>query len=436
MVKNNIQKKGDVLLSENIPAEAGLKKALDKSSDEVIREVADSGLKGRGGAGFPTGTKWKFARATEASRRYVICNADEGEPGTFKDRVLLTERPDLIFEGMTIAAYAIESKFGILYLRSEYRYLRSFMENILQKRRETGLLGKNINGKKGFDFDIRIQSGAGAYICGEEGALISSCEGLRGEPKTRPPFPVTKGYLGYPTIVNNVETFCCAARILDSGSRWFAGIGTEKSRGTKLLSVSGDCKKPGIYEIPFGIEVAELLKMVAAENPTIVQIGGASGDMVGRTAFKRKICYEDLATGGAIEIFSSRRNVLKIVDYFLEFFIHESCGYCTPCRVGNIFLRERIQRIMQGLAEEADLKYLKDLSKTIMMTSRCGLGNTSPKPVISSMEHFPLVYSALLKESEHGLQAGFNIQNALEESRRIAKRKSMIYDPVYGDGNG
>jgi [NiFe] hydrogenase diaphorase moiety large subunit len=246
---------------------------------------------------------------------------------------------------------------------------------------------------------------------------------------------VEKGFLGHPTIVNNVETFCCAARILDRGSQWFASIGTGESSGTKLLSVSGDCPSPGIYEVPFGVSIAEVLDMAGAEDPAIVQVGGASGEMIGRTSFDRKISFEDLSTGGSIMTFSSSRNVLKIVDYFLEFFIHESCGYCTPCRVGNVFLRERIQKVMQGFAEEADLDYLQELSKTIMMTSRCGLGNTSPKPVLSSLHHFPIVYASLMGDGRQGLQASFDIQKALEESRRIAKRQSMIYDPVYGESN-
>jgi len=432
MVKNNIQKKGEVLLGDKLPAEAGLRNALKKKPEEVIQEVLDSGLRGRGGAGFSTGLKWNLARKAKDTRRFVICNADEGEPGTFKDRVLLTERADLIFEGMTIAAHAIGSNSGILYLRAEYAYLLPYLEHVLAQRRKAGLLGKNIGGKKGFAFDIRIQLGAGAYICGEESALISSCEGLRGEPKTRPPFPVEKGFLGHPTIVNNVETFCCAARILDRGPRWFAAIGTEKSSGTKLLSVSGDCANPGIYEVPFGIKVVEVLDMAGADDPAIVQVGGASGEMLNLASFDRKICFEDLSTGGSFLTFNSSRNMLKIVDYFLEFFIHESCGYCTPCRVGNVFLRERIQKIMEGNAEKADLDYLKDLSRTIMMTSRCGLGNTSPKPVLSSIDQFPVLYASHLREGGEGLQAGFSIQKALEESRRIAKRKSMIYDPVYG----
>ncbi len=435
MVRNNIRKQGEVLLADGIPADAGLGNALKKTSPEVIQEIADSGLRGRGGAGFPTGEKFKLAQRTEADQRYVICNADEGEPGTFKDRVLLTERPSLIFEGMTIAAYAIGSTSGIMYLRAEYAYLRPFLESVLENRRQAGLLGKDICGKKGFCFDIRIQMGAGAYICGEESALISSCEGLRGEPKNRPPFPVERGYLSKPTIVNNVETFCCVARILDRGSNWFAGIGTKASRGTKLLSVCGDCARPGVYEVPYGLEVAELLDMVGAEDPAIVQVGGASGEMVGRSSFGRKICFSDVATGGAVMIFNSHRNVLAIVDHFLKFFADESCGYCTPCRVGIVFLRERMQKVMHGFAESADLDYLRDLSKTIMMTSRCGLGSSAPKAILNSMDQFPLVYSSHLREAKDGVQAGFNIQKALDESRRIAKRTSMIYDPVYGEKN-
>lgn len=433
MVNNNIRLKGEVLLDDEAPAEAGIEKSLNKTPEKVIEDIIDSGLRGRGGAGFPTGKKMMLARNAKGAQRYVICNADEGEPGTFKDRVLLTERAHLLFEGMTIAAYAIGSDSGILYLRAEYAYLRPYLENVLEQRRKERLLGKNISGNNGFDFDIRIQMGAGAYICGEESALISSCEGLRGEPKNRPPFPVEKGYLSCPTLVNNVETFCCVARILDRGSQWFKGIGTVDSSGTKLLSVCGDCSRPGIYEVPFGIEVAELLEMAGADDPAIVQVGGASGEMIGRADFNRKICFSDLSTGGAIMVFSPHRNLLKIVDYFLKFFIDECCGYCTPCRVGVIFLRERIQKFMMGFAGKDDLDYLKDLSHTIKRTSRCGLGTTAPNSVLNSMKQFPLVYSSLIKEEKDGLQAGFNIQNALDESRKIARRASMIYDPIYGD---
>lgn len=436
MVNNNIQKRGEVLLSTDVSKSAGLDAALKLSSPDVIKEIIDSGLRGRGGAGFPTGEKFRLARNTNSDKRYVICNADEGEPGTFKDRVLLTERADLLFDGMTIAAHAIGSNAGIVYLRGEYAYLLPYLESVLAERRSAGLLGKSIRRKKDFDFDIRIQLGAGAYICGEESALISSLEGLRGEPKNRPPFPVEKGYMGKPTVVNNVETFCCVARIMENGAAWFSAIGTKASKGTKLLSICGDCTKPGVYEVPYGLTVSELLVMVGAHDTTIVQVGGAGGVMVGKSSFGRKICVSDLATGGAIMVFGANRNVLGIVDYFLEFFSEESCGYCTPCRVGVIFLRERIKKVMQGLADKADLGYLRDLSKTIKMTSRCGLGSSAPNCVINSIDEFPLVYSSHMREKSDGFAAGFDIQKALDESRRIAKRTSMIYDPVYGEERG
>ncbi|MDD5011544.1 MAG: NAD(P)H-dependent oxidoreductase subunit E, partial [Phycisphaerae bacterium] len=272
-VHNGLRKKGPVIFAD-YKTEAGLKNALAMSPAEVINEVKTARLRGRGGAGFPTGMKWQFTRAAAGEKKFILCNADEGEPGTFKDRVILTERADLLFEGMTIGGYAIGAQTGILYLRAEYAYLRKLLEKILKDRRDKNLLGKDILGKKGFNFDITIQMGAGAYICGEETALISSCEGLRGDPKTRPPFPAQKGYLGCPTAVNNVETLCCAARILEMGAAWFAEIGSKGSPSTKLLSVSGDCKQPGVYELPFGIKVKDLLKEVGAEDAQAVLIGG------------------------------------------------------------------------------------------------------------------------------------------------------------------
>ncbi|MCB1868464.1 MAG: NAD(P)H-dependent oxidoreductase subunit E [Gammaproteobacteria bacterium] len=431
-VSNNIRHAGEVLLCQ-VPANAGLHGCLLLQPRKILDELEESGLTGRGGAGFPTGRKWRVAADTPAQQRYVICNADEGEPGTFKDRVLLTERADLMVEGMTIAAFAIGSSAGIIYLRAEYGYLRAYLESVLQARREQGLLGRDISGKQGFEFDIRIQMGAGAYICGEESALISSCEGLRGEPKNRPPFPVESGYLGFPTVVDNVETFCCVSRIMERGGAWFGGFGTGKSTGTKLFSVSGDCARPGVYELPFGITVRELLERADAPEAAAVQVGGPSGEMINMGQFDRRLCLEDLPTGGSVMVFSLHRNILEIVDYFLEFFIEESCGYCTPCRVGNVFLRKRIEKVRRGLCEREDLDYLKELGKTISMTSRCGLGRTSPNPVLSTIRNFPLVYAVLLKEHGDGVQASFDIQSALEESRRLAKRRSMIYDPNYDE---
>jgi len=265
MVNNNIREAGPVILSD-YRKEAGLRKALTQTPEEVIEDVKSSGLRGRGGAGFLTGLKWDLTRQAAGTEKFVLCNADEGEPGTFKDRVLLTERIDLVLEGMTIAAYAIGAETGIIYLRGEYAYLREFLEDRLGRRREANLLGNDILGNKGFNFDVRIQMGAGAYVCGEETSLIRSCEGARGDPTDRTPFPVVQGYMVSPTAVNNVETYCCAARIMDKGPGWFDSIGTQRSSGTKLLSVCGDCERPGIYEVPFGTKLRDVLGRAGADD--------------------------------------------------------------------------------------------------------------------------------------------------------------------------
>jgi len=423
MVNNNIRRKGEVVFAP-FSSGAALKKALAMSPNEVIRDIKVSRLRGRGGAGFPTGMKWEFTRKAEGGKRYVLCNADEGEPGTFKDRVILTECPDLLFEGMTIGGYAIGSDTGLLYLRAEYAYLHRFLESKLQERREAGLLGKNVAGKAGFDFDIRIQLGAGAYVCGEETSLISSCEGLRGDPKNRPPFPAQKGYLTSPTTVNNVETFCCVARILDRGSGWFAQLGSKGSSGTKLLSISGDCLSPGVYEVPFGIKVSEVLKMAGARDAAAVQIGGPSGQMIGKKDFEKTICYDDLATGGSFMIFASNRDVLHVVDKFMEFFVEESCGYCTPCRAGNVLLKERLEQIIAGKGEPEDLEYLRELGETVKLASRCGLGQTSANPILSTLINFRSFYDERVKEAKDGMQSSFDIHAALADAEGIAGRAS------------
>jgi [NiFe] hydrogenase diaphorase moiety large subunit len=421
-VEGNIRLAGASLLGP-VPQDAGLGAASGMTPQAIIDAVEASGLRGCGGAGFATGRKWRLAAAAPDPRRFVICNADEGEPGTFKDRVLLTERADLVFEGMAIAARAIGAGEGILYLRGEYAYLSAHLEETLANRRRGGTLGRS--------FDIRIQLGAGAYVCGEEGALISSCEGLPGEPRTRPPFPVTRGYLGHPTVVNNVETFAHVARILDRGADWFRAIGTGTNPGTKLFSVSGDCARPGVYELPYGLTLREFLALAGGEDAAAVQVGGPSGTLVGRDGFDRRLAFDDLATGGAVIVFSARRNILEIVDYYLAFFVHESCGYCTPCRVGNVFLKKAIEKFRKGQANEDDIAYLRELSATIIETSRCGLGQTSPNPVLTSLENFPLVYAALTKPSQDGIKATFDIQSAIDGARGIAKRRSYIYDRDY-----
>ena len=426
VVSNNIRQHGEVLFGARKNG-AGLGKALAMTPAEVIRDIKTARLRGRGGAGFPTGMKWDFTRQAPGEQKYVLCNADEGEPGTFKDRVLLTERPDLLFEGMTVAGYAIGADTGILYLRAEYAYLRPFLEHLLAGRREAGLLGKGICGNDGFDFDIRIQMGAGAYICGEETALISSCEGLRGDPKNRPPFPAQKGYLASPTTVNNVETLCCVTRILEKGAGWFAQMGSHGSPGTKLLSISGDCAKPGVYEVPFGIKLSDVLTLCGAEDAKAVQAGGPSGQLLAPADFDRTICYDDIATGGSLMVFGQRRDILKPVKKFMEFFIEESCGYCTPCRVGNVLMLERLEKIMAGLGEPEDIEYLETLGQSIKTASRCGLGQTSPNPVLTSIKNFRVAYEGLVKERADGRRRAFDIQAALADAKAIAGRESEVF---------
>ena len=424
MVMNNIRKTGPKVFSPVNRGEA-IRKAVSMTPMEVIRAVKTGRLRGCGGAGFPTGMKWEFTRSAPGEKRYVICNADEGEPGTFKDRVILTERADRVFAGMTIAGYAIGADEGILYLRGEYAYLRPFLEDRLEKRRNDGLLGKNVAGKEGFNFDIRIQMGAGAYICGEETALISSCEGLRGDPKNRPPFPAQKGYCGCPTVVNNCETLCCATKILEEGPAAFNEYGSEGSSGTKLLSVSGDCKSPGVYEIPFGTKISEVLKMAGAENPIAVQVGGPSGQMLAPDGFERAICYDDVATGGAFMIFGEGRDLLEVAEVFMEFFIEESCGYCTPCRVGNVLLRECLAKIREGKGEPGDLDYLQELGESVKVASRCGLGQTSPNPILTTLKNFRSLYEGLVKENKSGMQPSFDIREATAAAQAIRERQSV-----------
>lgn len=399
MVKNNLRHPGDVIFAEREIGPA-IRKAVAMEPGDVIAEVKNSNLRGRGGAGFPTGLKWEFTRKCERTPRYVVCNADEGEPGTFKDRVILTERPELVFEGMVICGYAIGAEEGILYLRGEYEYLRAHLEVVLMRMRDANLLGNNIGGKEGFDFEIKIQVGAGAYICGEETALIESAEGKRGEPRDRPPFPVTDGYMNQPTSVNNVETLASAARVIENGAVWFTSIGTEKSSGTKVLSISGDVDHPGVYEYPFGVTINELLETAGVKNVMAVQVGGPSGKCIGPAMFDRKIAFEDLATGGSIIVIGVGRDLLQIVHDFMEFFIDESCGRCTPCRVGNVLLLNRLKKIMNGRGTKSDIDYMKSLGRVITQMSRCGMGLTSSNPVITTLENFPEVYEKLLNDEE------------------------------------
>ncbi len=380
-------KTGPVIFGVHEP-ESGLKKALKVGRHRTVEEVRESKLKGRGGAGFPTGIKWNLAAAASGEKKYVICNADEGEPGTFKDRVLLSDYADMVFEGMTIGAFAIGASEGIVYLRGEYTYLLRHLECVLEKRRKEGFLGSGIMGIDGFDFDIGIRLGSGAYVCGEETALIESLEGKRGEPRNKPPFPVNVGFRGMPTIVNNVETFATVSVLLEKGVEWFKKFGTEGSTGTKLFSVSGDVEKPGVYEFPMGITISELLREVGKEDAKAVQVGGASGRCVPREEFSSTLAYEDIPTGGSIIVFGADRDMLSVAENFLEFFCEESCGQCVPCRLGNVKLLEGVRLLKEGKCSIAYLEELIELGRTMQCTCKCGLGQSSPNAFLSIVNYF------------------------------------------------
>lgn len=420
MVRNNIRKTGPVVFGNYSTGQA-LTRVLSLTPEAVIDEVKKANLLGRGGAGFPTGLKWEFCRKEKSEQHFVICNADEGEPGTFKDRVILTERPEMVFEGMAIAGYAVGARLGLLYLRHEYTYLRRYLEHVLQKMREQGWLGQNIAGR-GFDFDIQIKMGAGAYICGEESALIESAEGKRGEPRDRPPFPVQKGYLNLPSTVNNVETLATVTQIMVRGSGWFRSMGTQVSAGTKVLSVSGDCELPGIYEVEYGLTIKELLDMAGAKDTLAVQVGGPSGNCISEAGFGRRICFSDLATGGSIIIFNKSRDLMAVVRNFLEFFIEESCGWCVPCRAGNVLLKKKFEKIVSGRGTARDLKEIEAWGKIIKSMSRCGLGQTSPNPVLTTLANFRDLYESLINK-EADFIPEFDLSQAVAEACALTGRK-------------
>ncbi|GFM20940.1 MULTISPECIES: NAD(P)H-dependent oxidoreductase subunit E [Mycobacteriaceae] len=388
---------GPVFFRGETDHERLLARCRAQSSDEVIATITASGLRGRGGAGFPTGTKWQTCRAAPGATKYIICNADEGEPGTFKDRALLTHEPDTVFAGMAIAAHAVGAAGadsaavpvqGIVYLRAEYAYLVAYLEGRLAALRERGVLGHGSGG-----FDIRIQLGAGAYICGDESALIESCEGKRGTPRLKPPFPVQRGYLGMPTVVNNVETFAAAAHIMDHGADWFAAVGAPGSTGTRLLSVSGDCAAPGIYEVEWGTTLRAVLDMIGAHDARAVQISGPSGEMLSVAAdADRALGYDDLSCNGSFMVFNGDRDLLDVVGDFMQFFVDESCGICVPCRAGNVLLRQKVALVADGQATSSDLDEMVAWGGVVAHTSRCGLGATSPNPILTTLTKFPEIY--------------------------------------------
>ncbi len=374
-------------IMERYEAGSGLKKALAMSRTDVIRQIRESGIRGRGGAGFPTAVKWNLCAVAQSPKKFIVCNADEGEPGTFKDRLLLTERPEVLLDGITIGGYAIGARLGVIYLRAEYAYMKPGLEAALAARRENKLLGKKVLGKD-FDFDIEIRMGAGAYVCGEETALIESLEGSRGEPRNRPPYPVNTGLVGAPTAVNNVETLIACAQILVKGPDWFKKLGTDVSTGSKLLSISGDCRRPGVYEVGFGTSLKDILKLVEGEGAKAVQVGGASGRTVPAKQFGRKLGFEDLATGGSVIVIGPQRDMLGVAENFLEFFVEESCGQCTPCREGNPKLLEGVRLLKRGKCSVGYLRELQNLGRTMQAASKCGLGQSSANAFLDITEHF------------------------------------------------
>ncbi len=371
-------------------------KALEKARGEmtaerVIEEVKASGLRGRGGAGFPCGVKWDLARKAQGHEKFLICNADEGEVGTFKDRYVLQHDPFSVIEGMAIAAYAIGAEKAYIYLRAEYQYLLDGLAKAILKVKEEGLLG---------GFDIQIEEGAGSYICGEETALMNSIEGRRGEARYRPPFPPTRGLFGRPTIINNVETLMNIPHIILNGAKWYSELGTGQSKGTKLFSVSGDVKRPGVYEMEMGCSLKELVvELAGAEDVKMVQVGGSTGGIVPYSMLETPLSYETVLGSGAIVVFNGSRDVIDFVYRTMEFLNEESCGKCSPCREGTEVMVEVLGRLVNGEGVQEDIGVLEELSEVMMLSAMCGLGQTAPIPVLDTLKYFRNDYENRIKQS-------------------------------------
>lgn len=386
-----------------------LGKALtESSSEQVIDTVLNSGLRGRGGAGFPTGKKWQFCRASKETPKYVICNADEGDPGAFMNRRVLEGDPHSVIEGMIIAAYAIGSNQGYIYCRAEYPIAVKTLRIAINQARNMGLLGKNILGT-GFDFDLEVRMGAGAFVCGEETALMASIEGNRGEPRPRPPFPAVKGLFGKPSNINNVETYANIPQIILRGAEWYASMGTEKSKGTKTFALAGDVKHTGLIEIPFGLTLREIVYDVGGgikddKKFKAVQTGGPMGGCLPESYLDLPVDYEAITKAGSIMgsgglvIMDEDTCMVDIARFFMEFTQDESCGKCTPCRVGTRRILEILERICAGKGQPDDIETLEYLCNQIREDSLCGLGQGSPNPVMTTLKHFRDEYEAHIFE--------------------------------------
>ena len=419
-IHSHVERK-DLLLATPLDRGEGIAAAVARGAAETLDEVKRSNLRGRGGAGFSTGAKWEACRAAPGPERYVVCNADEGEPGTFKDRVLLADWTDLVIEGMTVAAFAVGAQKGFIYLRGEYPFLVPRIEEVLAERRRARLLGRDIHGVADFDFDIELHLGAGAYVCGEESALLESLEGKRGIPRNRPPYPVTHGYLGKPTIVNNVETLAASALVAKHGGDWWKARGTSKSAGTKVLSVSGDVERPGVYEYPFGVTIRQVLDDAGAKNTQAVQVGGPSGVLLARNEFSRRIAFEDVPSAGAFMVFDETRKMLEVTRNFARFFAHESCGFCTPCRVGTTLTKQMMDRLVDGRGTRRDVKDLSRVAKIMKATSHCGLGTTACNPVLDALEKFRPAFEKQI--ALHEVQPLFDLDEALAPAREVTGRE-------------
>jgi len=370
------------LIFDRVDHLAILEKTYKRTSDEVILDVIDSGLRGRGGAGFPTGLKWKFAKNEEADQKYVICNADEGEPGTFKDREILTRVPEKVLAGMALCGKALGASEGYIYLRAEYNFLLPMLH---QKIKE---FNKQMKDRK-LGFSVFVRSGSGAYVCGEETALMESMEGYRGEPRNKPPFPTSQGYLGKPTSINNVETLVFALMIAHLGPKMFKDLGTFDSRGSKVFSISGDTPTAGIYELELGMTLEDFVNEFGDGDTKAVQVGGASGYCVARKHFKETVIgFEGIPTGGSMMLFNSSRSMYNILHDYLEFFEEESCGQCSPCRVGCQQLLKGIEAVKKGSKPPGYLESLQKLSDTMRIASKCGLGQSVGNPFNSIINNF------------------------------------------------
>ncbi len=382
-----------------------LEKVLrEMTPDDVIKTVLDSGLRGRGGGGFPTGRKWQFAKASVSDKKYVVCNADEGDPGAFMDRSVLEGDPHAVLEAMAIAGYAIGADEGWIYVRAEYPIAVKRLNIAIEQAREYGLLGKNIFGS-GFNFDIHIRLGAGAFVCGEETALLTSIEGNRGEPRPRPPFPAVKGLWGQPTIVNNVETYANIAQIILNGAEWFASMGTETSKGTKVFALGGKIKNTGLVEIPMGTTLREIIEEVGGGIPNgkkfkAAQTGGPSGGCIPASLIDTEIDFDNLTKigcmmgSGGLIVMDEDTCMVDIAKFFLEFTVDESCGKCSPCRIGTVRLLEILNKITSGNGEMEDLDKLEELANYIKSASLCALGQTAPNPILSTLHFFRDEYIA------------------------------------------